>query len=203
MSEGEEAHMRATHVIAAMLGIVAAASIAMLVSAGFASSDQPPLPVLEENKDATGNIKVHEQGTATVRSADNPARQPFRRVLQIGLDGGALGGKADFIVPAGKRLVIEYVSAAGNTPVGQGVDVDILDGPSPSDVDATPDAALRPTSYPNAGGGVDLFSSSDPVRIYVDPGNHVFVLLARTGGSGESGPVFSQISISGHLVDPE
>jgi hypothetical protein len=97
--------------------------------------------------------------------------------------------------------VIEYVSAAGNTPVGQGVDLDVLDGPSPSDVDATLDAALRPTSYLNSGGGVDLFSASEPVRIYVDPGNHVFVLLGRTGGNGEDGGIFSQVSISGYLVD--
>jgi hypothetical protein len=193
--------MRATHVIAAMLGVIAAASVSLLISAGVAGSGPPPMPVLEQNNDASGNIRVHEQGTATVRSADNPARQPFHQVLQIDVNGGAVGGKADFTAPAGKRLVIEYVSASGNTPVGEGVDLDLLDGPTASDVDATQDATLRAVSYPNAGGEVALFSVSEPVGIYVAPGNHVFVLLGRTGGNGVAGPVFSQISIFGHLVD--
>jgi hypothetical protein len=83
--------MRVTHLIAAMLGVIAAASVAMLVSAGFAQSDQPPLPVLEQNKDAAGNMRVHEQGTASVKLADNPALQRFHRVLQIDVDGGGLG----------------------------------------------------------------------------------------------------------------
>jgi hypothetical protein len=39
------------------------------------------------------------------------------------------------------------------------------------------------------------------VRIYVDPGRHVFVLLGRTGGNGDGGVIFSQVTISGHLVD--
>ena len=39
--------MRATHLIAAMLGVVAAASLAMLVLPGFAGSAQQPMPVIE------------------------------------------------------------------------------------------------------------------------------------------------------------
>jgi hypothetical protein len=50
------------------------------------------------------NVRVHEEGTANVKAADNPALQPFHRFVSG--DGTVLS----FTVPSGKRLVIEEVS---------------------------------------------------------------------------------------------
>jgi hypothetical protein len=53
-------------VIAGLLGFIAAALASLLVGSSVAESAQPPLPVIEQNTDTNGSIKVHEQGTAAV-----------------------------------------------------------------------------------------------------------------------------------------
>ncbi len=77
--------MRSTHVIAAMLGIIAAASVAVLVLPGLAGSAQQPLPVIEQR---------------------NPAFTPFQVELA---PKSPFCGEVE--VPASQRLVIEFVSA--------------------------------------------------------------------------------------------
>jgi hypothetical protein len=68
-----------------------------------------PVPVREQNLDGFGNIKVHEQGTAAVRSVDE----------EVATHAGAVNTQISscltdlYQVPAGKLLVIEYISAEG------------------------------------------------------------------------------------------
>src|SRR6266545_5326499 len=80
------AHMRATHLIATMLGMIAAALIAVLVVPGHAGSAQAPLPVIEQR---------------------NPAFAPFQ--VELAAKSGFCG---EVTVPAGRRLVVEFVSGA-------------------------------------------------------------------------------------------
>ena len=54
------------------------------------------VPVREQNLDG-GNLKVHEQGIPSVRQAGTRIRV-------------SLGSSNQYVVPVGKRLVIEYVS---------------------------------------------------------------------------------------------
>src|SRR5262245_32185671 len=105
--------MRNMFVVAVIVGLGSA--LAGTFAAGqFAEAVPPPQAVIEQNKDANGLIRVHEQGTAGVRDLDNPAFQPFERLLLFAFDTPSVGfgsGQEVIDVPAGKRLVIEYVSA--------------------------------------------------------------------------------------------
>ncbi len=78
--------MRATHLIATMLGMIAAALIAVLVVPGHAGSAQAPLPVVEQR---------------------NPAFAPFQ--VELAAKSGFCGEVA---VPARNRLVVEFVSGS-------------------------------------------------------------------------------------------
>ena len=57
--------------------------------------------------DANGNVKVHEQGTAAVRAA-NEEVSFSTNVLD---DGQGLCAKSLYTVPAGKQLVVEWIGA--------------------------------------------------------------------------------------------
>src|SRR2546423_4005453 len=73
------------------------------------------LMVREQNTDAQGNIKVHEQGTAAVRAANEEVTvQKKFSETQANFCAGDI-----YTVPAGKRLVVEYIglaAAGGNAP---------------------------------------------------------------------------------------
>lgn len=58
--------------------------------------------------DAQGNVKVHEQGTAAIRSADHEVS--ITRRYQ---SSGQLCDGTFYTVPAGQDLVVEYISAGG------------------------------------------------------------------------------------------
>jgi hypothetical protein len=88
----------------------------------FVSNDSAhPVPVTETKTDTGGNIKVHEQGTAAVRSADEEVsvtRIAFQNLTTV------CGGDV-YTVPAGKKLVVEYLGAwvppvDGNPTAAQG-----------------------------------------------------------------------------------
>jgi ABC-type enterochelin transport system substrate-binding protein len=71
------------------------------------------VPVREQNLD-NGNVKVHEQGTVSVRSADKEVS-----VTAVGFADltDTCGGDL-YTVPAGKQLVIKYISGFGNAITG-------------------------------------------------------------------------------------
>jgi hypothetical protein len=127
--------------------------------------------------DAQGNVKVHEQGTLIVRDPE-AAHEPWHMFL----------GPADvYTVPAGKRLVIEYVNGIAQL------------------VGATqPDWTLEITESAGAQGyhfaGTSLFNCancyvvSQQIRAYASGGGVVRVGTVPTG---------SVLRVSGYLVDIE
>lgn len=121
------------------IGVFVAAVAGTLATSQFAQGVPAPTAVLEQNKDSDGNIKIHEQGTASVgltpggntveldpdgnsvhvlSSAANPvvvndaeSIQPFAREFDMSAAVGEPLGFADpFQVPAGQRLVIEHLT---------------------------------------------------------------------------------------------
>jgi hypothetical protein len=68
-----------------------------------------PVPVREQNLDG-GNIKVHEEGTAAVRSA-NEEVSVHVRVFDCSYPGPAL-----YTVPAGQDFILEYTAPSSMTP---------------------------------------------------------------------------------------
>jgi hypothetical protein len=87
-----------------------------------ANTASNPVPVRDVNTDSSGNIKVHEQGTANVNVVDN--REPFQRSFNINLSDGDFGGSDSFTVPAGKRLVVQYVAVSAGIPPNEGVSIE-------------------------------------------------------------------------------
>ena len=72
----------------------------------------PVTDVLVVNR-TTQAVPVVPQGTTIIRDSDNPARQPFNVHLERDLPKGQLQTACPttlYTVPAGKELVVEYVS---------------------------------------------------------------------------------------------
>ena len=125
-----------------------------------------------------------------VRNVDDPAHKPIQ------IPGGIIfnNGTANlpvFPVPAGKRFVIEYVSARVHLQPGQILDqfeiwTSTGGGMLPHQMIATPQGNT----------GVSLVSQ--PVRLYADPGTLISIFVRSTiqnvVGSGS-------LSLSGYLVD--
>lgn len=126
----------------------------------------------------------------------NDARQPFQKTA-VGTQNGTNASTLTIAtVPAGKRLVIEFISVSGQVPPGQHVEFFHLDtvagpfGAASHDllVNAQPDAVI----------GDALFRASQQVRVYADTGTQVSVMVRRNSNAGSAS---YGATISGYLVD--
>jgi hypothetical protein len=125
------------------------------------------------------------------RDVDNPARQPFTKVVT---------DSNSFAVPSGKRLVIEYVSGGGFISTGQKfLEVGFLFTALIDGDRAGVQHHFVPvfTGTQNTGmNQFDVYAVSQQTRIYVEPGGLVQGFLEKT--SGVAGVSFT---VSGYLVD--
>jgi hypothetical protein len=186
------------------LGVVLGATVFradIAQAAGLAQSvtvDNTPaqaVPVREQNLDS-GNIKVHEQGTASVRNVDNPARQPVmlddRRTFPT-----ASSSFVDdlYTVPANKALVIEYLHAQLFLPTGdQGsCSVVVQQQQFVLDLPLVHTESLNQIFSPPERWDVDL-----PVRLYFNAGDHIQVTCVDGLSAGVR---TASLIISGHLVN--
>lgn len=125
-----------------------------------------------------------------VRNVDDPVHQPLQILGAIIFDSNGIANLPVFPVPAGKRFVIEYVSARVSLKPGQILDQFEI---------WTTGAVFLPhymIATPQGNTGVSLVSQ--PVRFYADPGTMVFMFVRSTiqkvVGSGN-------LSLAGYLVD--
>ena len=141
----------------------------------------------------------------------NTPGQPVPTILQVNgpfftrLDMPSCGSACSFqdsespdvVVPAGKRLVIEHVSAnvAVDPTLNSAVLFELIAGPDSLPVGQH----VFPTVAGTNEGGQLHFTVSQPVRLYVDAGVGVHCLAHRdaAGGTFLAGPCF----ISGSLVN--
>jgi len=145
-----------------------------------------------------------------VRSV-NDAIQPVQASASCSANPGVLGcAPADFYtVPAGKRLVIEYVSMSTCTLIGGSAQLSIT-----TTVGGGSATHFVNTAPPATGPGTTAFACNFPgassttavgqqVRLYADAGTIVFVEGDRANNSiGQiSGVESFAFSISGYLVD--
>jgi hypothetical protein len=130
------------------------------------------VPVREQNLDG-GNIKVHEQGTVSVRSADKEVS-----VTAVGFADltDTCGGHL-YTVPAGKQLVIKYISGFGNAITGNpptnasGI---IYTGDTPTNDTLT--VVFQEQAH-------HTFSTSESVNYVVPPGSEINFLGVLEGAS--------------------
>lgn len=119
---------------------------------------------------------------------------PFQASFEINLPVGTGGQNAGFQVPAGKRLVIEYVSGDALMPTGQKCLFSIF-----TSLAGQPTGTrhlLETTTLGQFGASVS-FRASQVVRLYADPGTTVMLRADRDVATGTA---VARMSLSGHLV---
>lgn len=153
---------------------------------------------------AAGAIALMASGVATaqtraalVKDVDSPASQPFAFSSSPVGFGSSLSLELPLItVPAGKRAVVEHVScinflASGNNFVR--MEIGFVTG-----------GVSRRHQFVHdfVGGslisGIDIWSFSQPVRLYADAGTAIRMSALRRSASGSGGV---ECDISGHYVD--
>ena len=114
---------------------------------------------------------------------------PFSQRLDIVLSSGF--GNGTFTVPAGVRLVIDYISADIGCAVGGSVLFDVATYLNGAEVES------HLPVFPNGVIlGQQVFSVSAPVRIYADPNSTVTIALLGPS-SGSAGSI---VGVYGHFV---
>jgi hypothetical protein len=131
------------------------------------------VPVREQNLDG-GNIKVHEQGTVLARSADQEVSATAAANASLSdTCGGTL-----YTVPAGKQLVVKYISVFGfNADATSGVGYVVAAGNN-SDL---PEGILLPVVLQKQ--YIDDFSGSESVNYVVPPGTEIHFQAAFAGAT--------------------
>jgi hypothetical protein len=127
-----------------------------------------------------------------------PVLQPFQHDSVITTPAGLLGGNDTFTVPAGKRLVIEFVSFRATWPAGQQTTLAFI-GVCNSGGGVCPTNFFVPAiaQGPDFGGGA-LFTGSSPTRLYADAGTDVTVAIRRNATTGTG---LASVAVSGYLCE--
>ena len=168
-------------ILAACLGLSTMLPFAALAQAATPASTTPPT-----------NVRIVNPVTnpGHVSDINKPVHTPFSKRFDISFSSGS--GSGSFTVPAGKLLVITYVSSDVGTAPGGTALFDL----------ATVYAGAEVESHlPLLNNGVllgqQVYSSSERTTIYADPGSTVTVaFLSSSTGSG--GAI---VGIYGYLVD--
>jgi hypothetical protein len=125
------------------------------------------------------------------RLQDNPARQPFQKVVMS--DPASPTAPQSFNVPAGKCLVIECVSGYVNMPTGG----KISDLSLQTTVGSQSVPHRLPVTLMVSAGATDRYVTCQLLRAYASPGTMVAYSVGTSGAGAQS----STLTISGHLVD--
>lgn len=125
----------------------------------------------------------------------NDAGQPFQAGIGITQSGTNVSLTDVATVPAGYRLVIEFVSARGQVPPTQ--HVELMEIITSTDPFGGATHELLVNAQPPAVIGDALFRASQQVRLYANPGTKVQALFRRSSSAGNATFV---MTISGYLV---
>ena len=130
-----------------------------------------------------------------VCEVNNPDLQPFQERVEFTLEPG-VGAWAGFVaVPAGKRLVIEYISGQAFLPIGQKATFSVL---LSLQGQATDTWHFLESSSVGTIGGEDCFQCGRPVRLYADAETSVTL---RTDRDVAVGTGISRMTLSGYLIN--
>ena len=123
--------------------------------------------------------------------------QPIE-ITQFGQANGPGTNLVLYIVPAGKRLVVEHFSSEANVASGTTLDRYALNiANNPQDPATASFSHFIPAPAPLC--GTCPIVSSQPIRMYVEAGQ---ALVANVGFTGVIGPTASVfVSVSGYLVN--
>ena len=159
-------------------------------SVTVANSAANPIPVVAQG---TSAVEITNTTPLAVRDADNPARQPFQGEASVAFPAGGDTINVFFTVPAGKRLVVEHVTATIAVSPGQHALMNVM-------TTANGNQAVHFMSPTPQGEwiGFQVFGVSQPVRFYADAGTQVRLQANKNGTTGIGS---ATVSLSGHLVN--
>ena len=124
-----------------------------------------------------------------------PARVPFQQQVVLSIDNGGPGGFSPVSIPAGQRLIVEYVSLTGSAPTGQKLSVSIQ-----TTVSNATAAFSVPILVQETVDGTDKLVANQMMKVYAE-GPEFHVACWRTKVDG---PAQMTFNISGYLetMDP-
>jgi len=151
-----------------------------------------PVPV-------TGNLGV--AGTVSAKNVDEPGRIPYQQMVEFSPGGSGCSGALCLVpfsaVPAGKRLVIEHMSAL--LAVADGGVVRILAFGTGGVTNSENTMIIAPT-FVNTGFsvfGVTFWAIDRPVKVYYEPGTTPTLKIIVSNNLG----IISNASVHGYLID--
>lgn len=152
-----------------------------------------PVPTTVTN---TPTVAVASLPTVTVQDRDEPARQPFQHFGSFQIEAPAFGDSDSFAVPAGKRLVIEYITFRSNILTGgnQIVSFSLSNqgGGSIGGFGFVPQTTIQ-SAVSTTG-----FIAHEQLRAYCDPGTNVTVSAIRNSSVGSDTVSYT---VTGFFVD--
>jgi len=167
--------------VAIPVGVRAAGSLVTIAS---------PNGTHKAQVDANGRLAVALEGTAVkVTSPDDPGRHAFQKSVTAPFAQGT-----NVVVPAGKRLVIQFVSALYTMPIGD----EALDLWITTNVNGVQATHVFP-ALPGVNNAAQRFSViSEQTRVYADAGTQVQLSPHKTGQSVNGTAI---VTITGYLMD--
>jgi hypothetical protein len=153
-----------------------------------------PVPTAAQGTTTVAGTVSLAPGT-TVNVLSNDARQPFQAAASQVQNGTNVSTLTIATVPAGKRLVIEFISLSGQVPPTQ--HVELMQVLTVTDTGGVfHDMLIH--EQPDAVIGDALFRSVQSLRLYANAGTQINVVLRRSSSIGQA---TYGASISGYLVD--
>jgi len=155
-------------------------------------------PSLRATVDSSGALKVAQGGMWNVGLSGTASVQvvpePYQAFDSVFMGTGQTAEVVEFSFPEGKLLILEFGSVEARVATGQTVEVTISVASS-----GLTEAGASLESEPQGTFGInDVFSASQPLRLYAAPGTTVRVSVVRSSGAG-NGLFF--ISVVGYLVN--
>jgi hypothetical protein len=159
------------------------------------NSPSQPIPVTGTTT-VVGSVTIDSKTPLSVRDIDEPALQPFQQEIGINLADGIGEGEApSAAVPAGKRFVVDFISAQASLPAGQ--HPLILVKAFVNGANNGVSHNLLTTLQSNFGGN-DQWVASQPTRLYADPNTNLQIFFFRDATAGQAS-LF--LKVSGHFVN--
>jgi len=179
-------------------------AIAVLIATSFATAygqgNGNNQPSGQAGGTGTSNVVVTNSPAqpVPVKDQDNPARQPFHFSAPISVN--VAFANVNVPVPAGKRLVIEQISAEVHVMQTSGTYPSFGATAFANGVDGN---MWAPMTYVGPGDDGPNYFAIQQVRLYGDPGTNVILHLYKSRDINQvySGIVSGYISITGYLVN--
>jgi hypothetical protein len=203
----------------AVLGVLGAAELAVAagppdgLQVNVVNTPANPVPVTGS---VTGTVGLAPGSSVSIANTPTvmlgspiplPTTASIRQPIQVEGGGSVTGfglNSTLYVVPAGKRLIVEHFSSEAGMVSGTTVNRYLLGvAPNPANPSTVNFAHFIAPAFSSpcgtcASGQVEVVASQ-PIRMYVEAGQALVVAVAFSGPVGPSG--FAFLSVSGYLID--